>query len=499
MPDLIAIDELLEDIEKARADKDTPPWVSVLLRTVLLLVSALQARTAELEARNEELTRQIYGQRSERSKTRSKQPRQRSKQARKKPKPRKGTSALDETEMEEREEVHEVPQADKCCELCGGTAFNDLEVTEDSTVYKYVSAKLVRVRHRRRKCRCRNGCTLVTAPPPPAVLRGGRFDASLYAAIMVSRSFDAMPLHRQAEAFARAGFPLSASTICDLFHTGAEVLRPLYAVMLDEIRQADVVKADETPQPVLADGKTRRSYVWTFVTDTHTAFVHSASRSGDTPRKLLEGTHGVLLADGYSGYNKVEGPDSRTRAGCMAHARRKFVDAESQAPDDVMWIIQRIGDLYAIERQAAELGVAGTAEHLKIRQQTSALIIEDIREWLAIKKDEARPKSQFGKALGYLDKQMQRLTVFLTDPRVPLDNNEAERALRRIALARKSSFFVGYDASGQRYAIVLSFVVSCRQHGVDAAAYLTDVLPRLPQTAPEDLPALLPSRWAAAA
>lgn len=324
---------------------------------------------------------------------------------------------------------------------------------------------------------------------------GGRFSSSLYADVVTKRSFDAIPFHRQADAFQRAGIPLSASTLCDLFHTSADVLTPLYNVLLEEVRTADVVHADETPQPVLDVGGTKRSYVWTFTTPSLAAYVHSGSRSGETPLRVLADSQGVLVADGYSGYNAVTIPDSRTRAGCLAHARRKFVDAEGEAHDEVHWLIERIARVYAIEKKARESGIAGSEQHRELRQRETRPIMDEIRAWLTEQKSRARPKSEFGKAVGYADKQWDALTVFLDDPAVSPDNNLAERMLRRIALARRSSMFVGHDTSGQRYAINMSLVASCRLNGIDPTAYLSDVLTRIADYPAKRIADLLPHRW----
>lgn len=499
MPTSINIDELIADIERARSDESTPAWVSVLLRTVLLLVTTMQrhfdemsATVARLEAENAKLRKELFGKKSER-KPRSqaaKSPRKKTAET-----PRTGPSALDTADLPEETVEHEVPDEAKTCEVCGGEDFVEMPTDEESVLYTYEPARLVRVRHRRKKCACRNGCGIVTAPGPPKVVEGGRFSASLYADVVTKRSFDAIPFHRQADAFQRAGIPLSVSTLCDLFHTCADVLTPLYKDLIEEVRTAEVVHADETPQPVIDVGGTKRSYVWIFTTQSLAAYVHSGSRSGETPQSVLADTRGVLVVDAYSGYNSVTTPDTRTRGGCLAHARRKFVDAEGQAHDEVHWLIERIAQVYAIEKRARESGIAGSEKHRTLRQRETKPIMDEIRAWLNEQKSRARPKSEFGKAVGYADKQWDALTVFLDDPAVSPDNNLAERLLRRIALARRSSMFVGHDTSGKRYAVNMSLVASCRLNGIDPTAYLTDVLPRIADYPAKRIADLLPDRW----
>lgn len=201
------------------------------------------------------------------------------------------------------------------------------------------------------------------------------------------------------------------------------------------------------------------------------------------------------MADAYSGHNSVTSPDSRTRAGCLAHARRKFVEAEGQAHDEVRWLVDQIARIYAVEKAARESGIAGTAKHRELRNSESKPIMDQIRAWILEQKSRARPRSDFGKALAYADNQWDALTVFLDNPAVAPDNNLAERMLRRIALARKASMFVAHDDSGQRYAINLSLVASCRLNDIDPVAYLTDVLPRIADHPAKRITELLPDRW----
>lgn len=410
-------------------------------------------------------------------------------------KPRTGPSALDRTNLEEETVEHEVSDGQKVCSDCGGTDFVDTSMDEVSTVYTYYPAKLVRVTHKRKKCKCKNGCTIVTADGPAKITPRSRFSPSLTAHIMASRSFDAIPFHRQSEIWSRAGVPLSPQTITNLFHDGSNALEPLHTPLLDAISESHVIHADETPQPVLSNGKTKQSYIWTFATQKLVAYVHSASRSGELPQKVLQDSIGVLVADGYGGYNKATGAEGRVRAGCLAHGRRKLLDAESEAREEIAWAIDVFGKLYAIEREIKEDGLLGTEAHHQIRQEKSRPLMNEIKLWVANMKDGARPKSKLYKACVYFENQWHAFQTFLDDPNVPLDNNHAERVLRRIALARKTSFFVGSDWHGKSYAFSLSLIYSCRLNGIDPEAYLTDVLPRIKNTPEEKLRDLLPDRW----
>jgi len=125
----------------------------------------------------------------------------------------------------------------------------------------------------------------------------------------------------------------------ELLHRASSLLSPVWTRLLDVIRSRDVVLADETRLRILKDasGKPKTGFVWTFGAadadgNYDVAYQFAASRSGSTPKALLEGTRGVLLVDGYTGYNGVEKVSSRRRAACLAHVRRYFFESLKTAP-----------------------------------------------------------------------------------------------------------------------------------------------------------------------
>jgi transposase len=163
--------------------------------------------------------------------------------------------------------------------------------------------------------------------------------------VVVDKLCDSLPLYRQARRIQRAGMPICRNTLCDLFHRTGEQLAPLHRRMLQLVRKDDHVNADETPIGVLAPGKIRRAYIWTFTGGPIVTYVYSPSRSGKTPVDVLGTSQGYLQVDGYSGYNKVCVPDGRTRVGCLAHLRRYFFRALSKAPTEAQWVLDKIADL----------------------------------------------------------------------------------------------------------------------------------------------------------
>ena len=237
-----------------------------------------------------------------------------------------------------------------------------------------------RLHHREKLCcpRCKEH--IVVAPPPAKVVDKGRYGPGFMAQLVTAKCADAIPLYRQSKQLERIGMPIARSTMTDLFHRAAELLSPIHNRMLEVIRLGERVLADETSFRVQEPGACKRGFIWTFISAGLIAYLFSPDRSGDTPNKLLGGTSGKLLVDGYTGYNKVCEVDGRERAGCIAHMRRKFHEALATAPQQARHVLDQVIEIYAIEREAAEAGVLGTAEHLKLRQQKTKPIMRALRD-----------------------------------------------------------------------------------------------------------------------
>jgi transposase len=261
------------------------------------------------------------------------------------------------------------------------------------------------------------------------------------------------------------------------------------------------VLADETTQRVQDKGKTRTAWLWSFIARDEgdreiISYVFSRSRSGETPVRVLGDTAGKLVADAYSGYNKVTVPGRRERAGCLAHLRRKFFDAQSTAPDAAKRAMDSILEVYKIERAALDADLLGTDEHLEMRQTASKAVMDDFKAWLDAEQPRRPPRSPIGEAIGYALGQWNALTLFLTDPHLPIDNNASERALRVAALGRKNFLFVGHDDAGENLAGLYSLIATCEANQVNPVDYLADVLLRVQSHPASRVDELLPHNWA---
>jgi transposase len=402
-----------------------------------------------------------------------------------------------------REIHHKVPDDQKTCPKCGGHDFTPLGNGKITELYDLLPAIIERQLHVQEKLRCRCGETILTAPGAARVFDKARYGPSFIAHVVVSKIADAIPLHRLAKQFQRSGVPLHRSTLVDLFDQCARSVEPLYVRLLELVPTIEIVHGDETTMRVLAKGKTRTSWLWTFLGNEKAsacaekpiiAYVYSNSRSGETPARVLGNSTGMLVADKYSGYNKVTTPGGRVRVGCLAHVRRKFFDALSSAPE-AQRAMDFIIKVYKVERAAHGAGIAGSPQHLEMRQARSRQVIDDFKAWLEAEQPRHLPKEPMGEAIGYALGQWDALTRFLADARIPVDNNPSERALRAAALGRKNWLFVGHDESGENVAGLFSLVATCEANGVNPTQYLADVLLRVQTHPATRIDELLPQNW----
>ena len=258
------------------------------------------------------------------------------------------------------------------------------------------------------------------------------------------------------------------------------------------------LQADETPLPCQTPEKTgrnHRAYLWEYsVPGGVVVFDFQMGRSRAGPKEFLQGFRGILQCDGYSAYADL-GPGI-AYAGCLAHARRGFVDAAKVAPLDPLppEVGAQFGELYAIERTARTAGL-DSAQRLALRQQKSVPLMAALKERLVAIRQQIAPGGALAKACDYTLGQWGRLEVYLTDGRIEADNNWCEGGLRAIVLGRKNWLHVGSEQAGPKVAAIASIVETCRRLDINLRQYLNDVLPRLGQWPINRVAELTPTAW----
>lgn len=450
-----------------------------------------ERQLASLTERLAALERMIHGKRSEKRKAVKvppplpKEPAPRAEQKEKRDALAKLRAARMETEVEK---IAVASEARRC--KCGSTELRELGAGKASTLIEYVPGYFRRRIYLRQTLSCRCGC-VITAKAPARVGEKTRYAPSFLAHLCVSKCSDTIPQHRLEKEYKRLGIPITRSTMNALLHRAANELLPLYTAACALVPAATTVHADETSVRQANLGK--KAFMWDFVTPEVTVYRYAESRSGEVAKDVLGDSQGTLIVDQYTGYNQVTKPGGRTRAGCLAHARRKlFEQREHPGVDDALELISQI---YQVERDAKNSEMSGTPAHLKLRRTRSRTLFARLLWWGRAERGRHEPRSGIGRAVNYLMKNRKALAVFLGDVSVAPDNNKAEAALRRIALGRSNYLFFHDKQSGENHAVLYTLVTTAERHGLNPTTYLADVLVRV-QTHPQSrIEELLPHRY----
>ena len=409
-----------------------------------------------------------------------------------------------------------VVPAPAACACCGSEKLSKIgeDVTETLEVIPRQWKVIQTVRE---KFTCRR-CEKISQPPAPFhPTPRGWAGPNLLAMILFEKYGQHQPLNRQRDRYAREGVDLSLSTLADQVGACTVALKPLHDLIAAHVLAAERLHGDDTPVPVLAKGKTDTARAWVYVRDDRpfggpdppaALFRYSRTRSGDHPVEHLRDFAGILQADAFAGYNRLyvpgRSPGSVTEAPCFAHARRKFYELADIAAGKrrgkrappisplALEAVKRIDLLFDIER-----GINGkTAEQrLVARQELSAPQLAELEDWMRTERTGLSRHSPVAKAMDYMLTRWDRFARFLDDGRICLSNNAAERAIRGIALGRKSWLFCGSDRGGVRAAAIYTLIGTAKLNNVDPQAWLADVLDRIAGTPQSQLDQLLPWNW----
>jgi transposase len=400
------------------------------------------------------------------------------------------------------------------CSCCGSNRLAKLgeDVTERLEVVprQWKVVQLVR-----EKFTCRDCEKISQAPAPFSVLPRGFAGPSLLAMILFEKYGQHQPLNRQTERYGREGIDLSVSTLADQVGGCAVLLRPLYELIRTHVFAGNRVHGDETPVPVLAKHETRKGRLWVYVRDDKpfagrappaAVFFYSRDRTAQHPESHLRDYAGILQADAYAGFNRLYDADRKggpiTEASCWAHGRRKFfelADVTAKAGGKLAVIaplafeaVKRIDVIFDLER---EINGRSIDERLAVRRARVAPLVSNLESWMRKEYARLSRHNDVAKAMNYMLSRWDTFTRFLEDGRICITNNAAERALRGIALGRKSWLFAGSDRGGERAAVMYTLIQTARLNDVDPQAWLADVLDRINDHNIQRLDQLLPWNW----
>jgi len=354
-------------------------------------------------------------------------------------------------------------------------------------------------RHIRGVWACPECETMSQAPMPAHLIDKGLAAVGLLAHILVSKYCDHLPLYRLEAIFKRDGMHVPRSSMAQWVGQCGHALQPLVEALQRCVLSHGVLHADETPVRMLdpGSGKTHKAYLWAYAPgkfESLKAVVYDfhEGRAGEFARQFLGEWKGKLVVDDYSGY-KASFRQGITEIGCMAHARRKLFDLYTSSKSPVAeYAVQRIGELYEIERQALELTAK---QRYRLRQEKAKPLAEKLHEWMQAQRQRVLDGTATAKALDYSLKRWVALTRYLDDGQVPIDNNTIEQQIRPVAIGRSNWLFAGSLRAGKRAAAIMSLIQSAKLNGLNPYDYLRDVLQRLPTHLDSRIDELLPHNW----
>tara|TARA_R110002049_G_scaffold309052_2_gene516247 strand:- start:6302 stop:7771 length:1470 start_codon:yes stop_codon:yes gene_type:complete len=369
---------------------------------------------------------------------------------------------------------------------------------EVSETLEYTPASLVKRRTIRPKYARKDQQGVVIAPLPTRPIEKCIAEACLLAYILVSKYVDHLPFYRQIQRFKREfGWEPASSTLSDWMSSCCQLLEPLYNTLKQKILEGGYIQADESPIKVLDSdkkGSSHQGYQWVYHDPLQklVLFNYRKGRGQQGPKEFLLGYQGYIQCDGYTVYDKIgEDPDI-TLAGCLVHARRKFIDAQDNDNVRAEKALALFRDIYIQERAIKEEAAGDADLRKELRLKKVHPLLQQIKEWIQEDQFKVLPKSAIGKAMTYFLNQYPKFKVIFEDGRIELDNNLIENAIRPLALGRKNFLFAGSHKAAQHAAMLYSFFGSCKMHGINPQEWLTDTLQRIPDHSIQKLEELLP-------
>ena len=325
---------------------------------------------------------------------------------------------------------------------------------------------------------------------PPPLLAHSYASASVVTDVLMKKYVDAMPLYRQEQMWKRMGVELKRGTMANWVIQVADLyLRPFWKRIRSELLTQSTIHADETVMQVHKEKdrpNTSESRMWVYSSAKRTAiqlrcFEYRESRSGKWAKTFLEGFSGVLITDGYSGYNKVQGAE---RAGCWAHMRRKWLEAMPEGADaktcKAAEGYEFCNRLFELERQFEGLT---TEERLIQRKEKSGPILEAYWTWL---NTIARPTGKLKDAVTYAQNQKAHLSAFLEHGEIEISNNQVENAIRPFVVGRKGWLFADTPQGAEASAIIYSLMETAKANSLRLDDYLLHLLSIMPERAEQN-------------
>ncbi len=348
-------------------------------------------------------------------------------------------------------------------------------------------------RYKLQRLRCNLCGQVFTADTPEGVSRR-KYDEQAVAILAMLKYGFGVPFYRMNVFHANLGVPLPPSTQWDLVEELAELLRPVYKELVELASRGRVIHNDDTGMTILSlvphersaqEKQPERTGVFTsamisLVEDKTIALFLTGRRHAGEALEALLGHRPAQLAPPIQMCDALDRNVPKAFAtilgNCLVHARRKFVEVATSFPNQCRHVIETLAQVYRNDEQTAVRGMTPSGR-LRFHQMHSKPLMEELKLWLHAQVDGklVEPNSGLGKAIAYMVRHWEPLTLFLRTPGAPLDNNIVERALKFAILHRKNSLFYKTQHGADVGDILMSVIHTCRLAGVDIFVYLTQL------------------------
>jgi transposase len=392
------------------------------------------------------------------------------------------------------EEIEIYPEGDLSEMVCIGK-----DVTEELECQpaRFFIRRYIRYKYAAKSGKAFEG--IKTGELPERIIDKGIPGAGLLSMILTDKYMDHLPLYRQKQRFARENIPIASSTIEGWVKQALERLEPLWQQLKFDIKTKGYLQVDETSIKVLESDKKGAAHMgWYWVyhapLDGLVLMDYQPSRGAVATKEMLANFKGYLQSDGYAVYEKTGQRKDVTPVACWAHARREFeraLDNDKIRAGKALTLIQQ---LYAVERKAREEKL--NADQVKqLRLDESLPVINELGKWMFAEVKNPLPKSQIGKAMRYAMERWDKLSAYLQDGNLHIDNNAIENAIRPIALGRKNYLFAGSHDAAARAGMIYSFFAICKKHEVNPFQWLKYALQHIMSINHKDIRDLYPQNF----
>lgn len=371
------------------------------------------------------------------------------------------------------------------------------EVTE---VLELTPAEFYVKRYVRRKYARPTGAGIVTGELPDRVIDKGIPSEAVIAQMMTDKYVYGLPLHRQIDKYRRMGVNIPASTASDWMMKGWKHLVPLWELLKLLILNQKYLQADESPLKVLDRNDKNgihKGFMWVYNApcENLVLFDYRKGRDSSGPKEMLKDYHGLLQTDGYSVYESLFASHPHIMlVYCMAHARRKFVDALKDDKAKAGQVLTKMQQLYVLEQEMRDNNSTPEQRTL-IRTEKAVAVLEEIEKWMIANAKTVRPTSALGIAIAYTLPRWKGLSAYAKHGQLEIDNNLVENSIRPLAIGRKNYLFAGSHEAAEMTAAMYSFMACCKRNNVDESQWLKDVFERIQSHKQKDLYQLLPNNW----